>query len=271
MNIRLLGTGSAEGWPGLFCRCDICRKSREVRGKNLRTRSSALIDGVIKIDLPPDTLQHVHMQNLDLTTIDCLVITHGHADHIAIRELQYNAWMFVPDRNPMPLKMIATDDVCKRIRTELDLDSVKLKIDCIEAWETMAANSHQITAIKAHHEDIACFNYLISDSEKTLLYATDTGWYSDETWSFLSGRGVDGVVVECTKGLDENGYKAHLSIPEVIRFKARLEEIGGLKPGGPIVTTHHSHLSGLLHEDYERHLNPHGIQVGYDGMVFDLL
>src|ERR1041384_3265199 len=134
MNIRLLGTGSPEGWPVLFCKCETCRKSREIRGKNLRSRSTALIDGVLKIDFPPDTLHHVHIHNLDLTKIESVVITHGHADHIAIQELQYNAWMFVPDRKPMTLSVIAPKDVCMRLEQELALDSVPLKIHCIGSW-----------------------------------------------------------------------------------------------------------------------------------------
>ena len=83
MEIKLLGTGSAEGWPGLFCRCDICRRSRELGGKHLRTRTSALIDGVVKIDLPPDTLQHIHTQGLDMTKVEFLIFTHAHDDHLA--------------------------------------------------------------------------------------------------------------------------------------------------------------------------------------------
>src|SRR5437773_2231152 len=108
MEIKLLGTGSAEGWPGLFCSCDICVRSRVAGGKNLRTRTSALIDGVAKIDLPPDTLQHIHTQGLDLTKLEFLAFTHAHDDHLAAAELQYLSWMFVPKTLLKPLTILGS-------------------------------------------------------------------------------------------------------------------------------------------------------------------
>ncbi|HPC76977.1 MAG TPA: carbon-phosphorus lyase, partial [bacterium] len=44
MEIMFLGTAAAEGWPGVFCSCDYCKKARELGGKNIRTRSSVLIE-----------------------------------------------------------------------------------------------------------------------------------------------------------------------------------------------------------------------------------
>src|SRR5579862_5651554 len=111
MKIELLGTGSAEGWPGLFCSCEACRRARQLGGKNLRTRSSALIDDQIKIDLPPDTLHHVLTQGLDMTKIPYLLFTHGHDDHFAVRELQYLSWMFVSEPIRNPLQVFGSPDI----------------------------------------------------------------------------------------------------------------------------------------------------------------
>lgn len=55
MEIQYLGTAAAEGWPALFCDCDICRRARAAGGKDLRTRTQSMIDGTILIDFPPDT------------------------------------------------------------------------------------------------------------------------------------------------------------------------------------------------------------------------
>ncbi|HEV2472042.1 MAG TPA: hypothetical protein VGS41_05210, partial [Chthonomonadales bacterium] len=83
MKITLLGTSAAEGWPGLFCRCRACGEARRLGGKNIRTRASALIDGILKIDFPPDTLYHVIRYNLDLQCLAALVFTHAHDDHFS--------------------------------------------------------------------------------------------------------------------------------------------------------------------------------------------
>jgi hypothetical protein len=46
---------------------------------------------------------------------------------------------------------------------------------------------------------------------------------------------------------------------------------GSLKPSAKIVTTHHSHYGDATHAELEALLNPHGIDVGYDGMEFEIL
>lgn len=271
MEIKLLGTSSAEGWPGMFCACDVCRRSREVGGKNLRTRSSALIDGVLKIDFPPDTMHHVIAQGLDLSRVRYLLFTHSHDDHCAPAELQYMAWMFVPQPIQTRLDVYGPCDVVEAMNKTLDLDTLPLRVCCLKAWKTIKIDRWLVTPIVAQHDaDKMCFNYVIADGEKTLLYATDTGWYEEPTWSFLRRTKLDGMVIECTKGPVTGGYMAHMSIPQVIEMKQRLVRDGVLAADGPVVTTHHSHLGGLLHEELEARLNPHGIDVGYDGMVFQL-
>src|SRR5437867_10370677 len=122
MKVQLLGTGSAEGQPALFCRCAICRKARELGGKDHRSRASALIDGGLKIDLPQDTLHHVLTQGLDLTAIQYLIFTHTHDDHFAFRELQYMSWMFVTETWDRKLTIYAPPDGIEEIQRSLELD-----------------------------------------------------------------------------------------------------------------------------------------------------
>jgi len=66
MNIKFLGTAAAEGWPALFCQCEYCIKARENGGKNIRTRSSCIIDEKYMVDFPPDTYMHVLNNKLNL-------------------------------------------------------------------------------------------------------------------------------------------------------------------------------------------------------------
>jgi phosphoribosyl 1,2-cyclic phosphate phosphodiesterase len=51
MKLLFLGTAAAEGFPGLFCNCASCREARALGGKNLRMRSSLLINEDLLIDL----------------------------------------------------------------------------------------------------------------------------------------------------------------------------------------------------------------------------
>ena len=83
MEIQYLGTAAAEGWPALFCSCEICKQAREIRGKELRTRTQAVIDGKLLIDFPPDTYAHALTNQLELGSIRHLLITHSHMDHFS--------------------------------------------------------------------------------------------------------------------------------------------------------------------------------------------
>ena len=270
MQVTLLGTSAAEGWPGLFCRCEACGKARRLGGKNIRTRSSALIDSTLKIDLPPDTLHQVIQHDLDLRCMTDLLFTHAHDDHFSPAELQYRGEHFVPAPITEPLRIYGPIDVIQRLEAHLDFDLVSVELHTLTPWKTVSAGSYRVTPILAQHDPTqTCFNYIIQDAEDVmLLYASDTGWYEEATWRFLERFSLDGIVVECAKGPVEGGYMAHLCIPEVIRMRRKLLDMGCFHPQGPMVTTHFSHLGGLMHHELEAALEPHDIQAGYDGMVF---
>ena len=50
MKIKYLGTAAAEGVPAIFCRCEVCRKSKAAGGRNIRTRSQSIIDDRLLLD-----------------------------------------------------------------------------------------------------------------------------------------------------------------------------------------------------------------------------
>src|SRR5699024_6157159 len=67
MKIHFLGTGAAEGIPNPHCTCDVCEQTRIERGKNIRSRTSVIIDDELKVVEPPDTYYHTIRDRLDLT------------------------------------------------------------------------------------------------------------------------------------------------------------------------------------------------------------
>ena len=272
MEVKLLGTSAAEGWPALFCRCDACAKARRLGGKNIRTRASALIDNSLKIDFSPDTLQQIVKFDIDLQCLSGVLITHAHDDHFAPAELQYRGEHFVPTPINQPLPIYGPPEVKERLTQLYDLSKLPLTLITLEPWKTQRAGQYLITPILAQHDrDIACYNYIIEGPNgERLLYASDTGWYEKPTWRFLETTRLDGIVVEATKGMQEDGYMAHLCIPEVVRLRTDLIASGSLRPDAPVVATHLSHLCGLLHEELEAIMTPQGIQTGFDGMSFML-
>lgn len=279
MKVTLLGTSSAEGWPALFCGCEACGKARKLGGKNIRTRCSAIVDDRLKIDLPPDILTQVVQNRLDLRCISAILFTHAHDDHCAAAQLQYRGHYFVPKPFNDSLALYGSRDVVAAINRFISPDGgipdpakYPLRLHPMQANATVVISDYRVTAIPANHDPSQeCFNFIIQDdSGSTLLYATDTGWYTAATWEFLKQFTIDGIVLEATKGMQEDGYEGHLSIPQVIAFRNRLIDDGVFRADAPMVTTHVSHLSGLMHEDMESLLAPHGIIAGYDGMTFYL-
>ena len=51
MKFRYLGTAAAEGWPAVFCNCDNCMRAKKAGGRNLRTRSQAIINDDLLLSL----------------------------------------------------------------------------------------------------------------------------------------------------------------------------------------------------------------------------
>ena len=82
MKITFLGTAAAEGFPAIFCNCEYCNEARRLGGKNIRTRSQALIDDELLIDFPADTYSHFLKHGIRGDEIKYLIITHGHSDHL---------------------------------------------------------------------------------------------------------------------------------------------------------------------------------------------
>ena len=113
MKIQYLGTAAAEGWPGLFCRCEVCRRAREAGGKNIRTRSQALIDDTILMDFPPDTYLHMLRDGLPLPEIRTLLLTHSHQDHWYPEDLAFRGEGFSHDIDG--ILEIYGNDACAQI------------------------------------------------------------------------------------------------------------------------------------------------------------
>ncbi len=87
MKIHFLGLAASEGIPNPFCRCEHCQQARFLKGKDLRTHSSAIIDDVMLIDVAPEFSQQLLRDGLDASGITDLLFTHTHPDHFNVGEL----------------------------------------------------------------------------------------------------------------------------------------------------------------------------------------
>ncbi|WP_157550871.1 MBL fold metallo-hydrolase, partial [Nocardioides jensenii] len=90
MSIRLLGTGSADGWPNPFCTCASCAAARAVG--EVRGQTSALVDSFL-LDCGPETLRNAERLGISLADVRHVLLTHDHPDHTAPAFLLYRSWV----------------------------------------------------------------------------------------------------------------------------------------------------------------------------------
>ncbi len=92
MKVRVLGCGSSGGVPLIGCKCPVCTSTNP---RNKRTRVSIVVeegDTRVLVDASPDLRQQ--FLAADLATVDAVILTHGHADHVhgldELRSVNFN-------------------------------------------------------------------------------------------------------------------------------------------------------------------------------------
>ncbi|MDE1162155.1 MAG: MBL fold metallo-hydrolase [Acidobacteriaceae bacterium] len=81
--LTFFGTGTSMGVPTLGCPCAVCQDAYLPGSPNRRTRPSILLSfnaHNVLIDTGPDF--HVQAVREHLSSVDAVLYTHGHADHI---------------------------------------------------------------------------------------------------------------------------------------------------------------------------------------------
>ena len=267
MKIKYYGTGAAEGWPSAFCRCPACQKARALGGRNLRTRSQALIDDTLLVDFPADTVCHELYQGLPLQDITSLIITHSHDDHFYPQELINRADPFSHGLT-LPLEIYGNDSVQNAYNMAAIQDQRLLKASIyhrIEPFIPFQAANHTITALLANHKrDERCYVYLIEFHEKNLLYANDTGLFPEETWNYIQNRHFDLISMDCTMGKhSDGGY--HMGLEDDLEMIHRLSSLGCCNKKTCFVITHFSHNGELIYDEMKEYAIQYGLITAYDG------
>ena len=150
-----------------------------------------------------------------------------------------------------------------------DLSRLGAEIHEVTPFESVNLSGLTVTPVTAIHKaDELCLNWILGDLGHAVLYASDTGLYESPTWDFLSGVKFDLVVSECTHGYNGQ-YRTHMSVPDVLEMRRKLQEMGSLNDGCRVVLTHFSHNSVLLHDELQARAGEEGLIVAYDGMQIE--
>jgi len=284
MQLQYLGTGAAEGWPGMFCSCEVCEAARKRGGRNIRTRSQALVfakgvgegshDQRLLIDLTPDTYFHYITHGVELGKIGHLIITHSHNDHFLVSELKYRGRIYNSSLADFKMQVYGNERVIGICTDFVDNAIVGTKeqydFHIADNFAPFKAGEFTVTALPAlHARDERCLNYIIEHDGRRLLYGNDTGIFRDQVWEYITGMEFDLISLDCTFGKIKDGGN-HMGLLDIIEMKERLTSAGCLKSDTRIVLNHFSHNGGAGYDEMVELAKPHGFEVSYDGGVWQV-
>ena len=273
MKVTYLGTGGGAGIPELFCSCKICRNARTAQGREQRSRSMALINDDLCIDLPCDARNSMLTHQVDPCKLKYFLVTHSHYDH------------FLPDNfinRPEGVQAMqlyisrGSGEVfaerCAKLRGPAanGLRPINVpEISFLSAFETVKMGPYTVTALPANHDKaIESLNFIISDGEHTVLWLHDTGIPLPETWAYLQEHEmrIDLVSMDCSLPNGANSKVEHMDMQQCRDLVDQLRNMGYMEQTSLAYLSHIGHNANVTHEELEIEAESNGLRVAYDGM-----
>lgn len=253
MEVTFLGSGTSQGVPVIACNCEVCL-SQDIKDKRLR--SSILIqenNKTVVIDTGPDFRQQ--MLREDVQSLDALVFTHEHKDHVAGLD-DVRAFNFKQQRD---MDIYASEAVQKALKREFyyAFEATKYPgvphLNLIDiADEPFNVEGIQFTPINVWHYKMPVKGFRVGD----FTYITDANRIDDIELDKIKGSKV--IVINA---LRKKNHLSHFTLNQAI------DVLNELKPEKAYLT-HISHLMGK-HEDVQQEL-PDFIEIAYDGLKINL-
>lgn len=277
MKLTYLGTGGGAGIPELFCSCEICQNARTVQGRELRSRSMALINDDLCIDLPCDARSSMLAHHVDPRKLKYFLVTHNHYDH------------FMPDNfinRPADVQQMelyislgsgeAFADRCSKLRGTAanGLRPINLPRICFfSPFETAWVGRYTVTAIPANHDKaIECLNYIISDGESTILWLHDTGILLQETWDYLKEHKMkfNFISMDCSFPRGTNSKTEHMDIQQCKELADTLWSMGYMRENALVYLSHIGHNVNATYQDLALEASRCNLHVAYDGLQINI-
>ncbi|MDE7264547.1 MAG: MBL fold metallo-hydrolase [Anaeroplasmataceae bacterium] len=270
MKIKFLGSAAYDAIPAPFCCCEICERSRERKGHNIRSRTQALINEDLLIDFNADTISHFLKYNIDTKKIKHCLITHSHSDHLYVSDMlipQYSKESVIVNYYAAEhgyqfiLKGIEEIPVMKKYAT----------LTCIEPYKSFTCGKYQITPFPANHDPSSSpVIFVIEEEGKRILYAHDTGVFFEEIFEKFTTLGrFDLISLDCTGALTAGYRHGHMNIETNLEMIDRLRKLKVIDDKTKIVLNHFSHNGGATYDDLVSCV-PKELIVGYDGLTLEI-
>lgn len=258
MLIRFLGTGTSHGIPVIGCTCAVCTSSDTL---NHRWRSSILIEsGQRRVVV--DTTPEFRLQALaaGLTTLDAVLYTHAHADHIfGLDDVRIFNW-----RTKQAVPIYGTSETLEEIRhrfiyvfQEGQEGGGKPKLTLMPVSGAFEVAGLHVTPLEVRHGGVAVTAFRVREQPggPEFAYVTDCNYISPETMA-----GLHGLELLILDALGTQRHPTHFSLDQAIDVARQLAPRRAL-------FTHISH--SLDHRETNASLPP-AMALAYDGQTVEL-
>ncbi len=241
MEVLLLGTGSADGWPNPWCRCASCTWARDTG--TLRSTTAALVDGVLLLDCGPDAPRQADRAGVSLADVRVLLLTHAHPDHLAPEALLSRSWA----GSATTLRVLGPRSAIDACRDWVGPDD-PVSLEVVAPGDVVEVEGYVVRPLAAAHDvgrdaltrDALLYDVTAPDGSR-LLHATDTGPIGPTTMTAVSGAAYDVVLLEESFGTRTDHGTGHLDLTTFPVQLAALREVGAVVDGTDVVAVHLSH------------------------------
>lgn len=249
----MMGSGTSTGIPVIGCACRVCQSANP---KNRRWRPGLKIElrigteeRIVLVDTPTDLREQA--LRFGLPRVDAIVFTHSHADHIYglddVRIFNFRQGTAIP--------CYGSEETLRNIRRAFAYvfeagqeGGGKPQLDLIPVREPFELLGRTFVPVPVWHGEMEVFGYRTGG----FAYVTDCNLIPEPSFRLLEG--VEVLVIDA---LRHRPHPTHFSIEQAAEAA---ERIGARRT----IFTH------MTHEvDHDDPL-PAGVELGYDGLVFDV-
>ena len=242
MNLTVLGTGTADGWPTPRCSCSSCTTAR--LSGSLRGPTSALLDGALLLDCGPETPYAAQHAGVDLTGLRHVLLT---------RAVPRTAWHLLRDR---AVDVLGSPRVVVQLRAEGFPDARVLG-----PGDRLTLGAYQVRGLAGSHDGVV---YDVAGPSGRLLHAPTTGPLPGSTVEALRGAAFHLVLLDETGGDQLDPGTATLDLRSFPEQLLRLRGVGAVTDSTDVVAVHLSHRNPPAPE-LSRRLAAWGARVVEDG------